>query len=180
MQVKINVKLFHKEPDMQCWSCNQLISHKKVKWKPRKLPIDYLMNEMKERGVSITPEIMKSLEKQIEKNPLASPNKIFGVIEYEYHGQCPECNAELTLFWRGEDSYRRTEKMGVPEGMVRGMILLKCGNCKQAYWREQQVWYSVTIQEIDKKIEYLVNICPKCKAQLNYPFEYNLQTGIIK
>lgn len=174
MLLKTNVKLFHKEPDMMCWNCKQLISHKKVNWKPRKLPIDHLMKE-----TDMPHEAEKIIKKEL-KNPLASPNQIFGVTEYEYRGQCPECKAELTLFWFGKDSHQRTEKIGVPEGMFRAPKLMKCGKCNHAYWRELQVWYGVTIQEIDKKTEYLVNICPKCKAQLVYPFEYNLESGIIK
>lgn len=164
------MKLFHKESDMICNHCNKLISHKDVNWKPREIPVEHMMKE-----ANMPQEDMKLLKKQkILKDIIASPNQIFGVPEYEYHGQCPECKTELTLFWFGEDSIKRNKDKVIEK---RPFV---CSKCNHLITRELQVWYSVSMKENDEIVEYFLTLCPNCKDQQIYPFEYDLQKGIIK
>ena len=166
---KISVKLFHKEPDMKCWNCDQLISHKQTNSEPRKLPIDHLMKE-----VNMPPEDIEFVNKEFGKNTLSSPNQIFGVSEYEYRGKCPSCGEEQALFWFGVDSIKKNK-----DKIIQKKPFF-CHECKNQINRELQIWYSIRFQEGDKITEYLVTLCPNCKTEQGYPFEYDLSRGIIK
>lgn len=165
------MKLFNKENDMQCWNCQELFSHEKVNWKPRKVGL----KGDTPLGSAILTNLMREFEKNMgNKDAIASPNQVFGVDEYEYRGQCPKCNMEQCLFWFGEKSVKRNKKpVDVKEPF-------HCHECKNPIKRENQVWYSYRIQEDEKITEYLVTICPSCYAENGYPFEYNLEHGIIK
>jgi len=159
--------LFKKKPDMKCGNCRKLISHKKVKWKPR--VIDFSNHPNK--------ELREATELINSKKEKADPNEVFGFSEYEYGGNCPECNAYLTGFWFGFDSLFRK---GVKDIEIDSKPFL-CNECETPINRELQVWYSIGLYEGDeKKDEVLVTLCSKCHTEQVYPFEYNLETGIIK
>jgi Zn finger protein HypA/HybF involved in hydrogenase expression len=155
--------------DMKCWNCDKLISHKKVKWNPRKVGAP-------DGNVAITEQLQEFKKSIGNKEAIATPNQIFGLHEYEYRGKCPECHAELTCFWRGKDSFNK----------IQGVLFspkskpFHCNECEHIINREFQVWYSIRIQDEDKIKEYLVTICPKCNAEQGYPFEYELEKGIIE
>ena len=169
-----------KEPDMKCRNCDQLISHKKVKWKKRMVDYNKLghTKEQKEATENLMKELTKSKDMEKYKKPVeATPNEIFGQLEYEYRGECPKCKGHLNCFWFGEDSAMK----------IDGLTILPkrkpfvCTECESVINREFQVWYSVmTVIEEDKTKEWLVTICPSCKEENGYPFEYNLGTGKIE
>jgi len=56
------MKLFRKEPDVVCWNCAKIFSHKKIKWNPRKMatPTD--------GGITV------------KLDTVATPNEIFGFL----------------------------------------------------------------------------------------------------
>ena len=165
--------LFKKKPDMQCWNCTKLISHKKVKWRVRKIGWDNLPPNDQ--------AIIKELEQKIKEesgkiDDTSSPNQIFGLLEYEYRGQCPECNAEQRGFWFSKDSWNKISGVLIaPKRKPFG-----CTECEEVINREFQIWYSIMVQEEDKARECLVTLCPNCNTEQEYPFEYNLETGIIE
>jgi len=170
MLVKIDVKLFHKEPDMKCWNCDSLINHKQTKPEPREIPVEQIM-----KNVNTSPEDMEFLKNEdLLKDITSSPNQIFGVSEYEYRGKCPECKGEQSLFWFGKDSINKNKNRRIENKPFF------CNECKNQINRELQIWYSIRFQEGDKITEYLVTLCPSCKTEQGYPFEYNLDLGIIK
>ena len=160
---------------MKCWSCKQLISHKKVKWKPREIDFstypDEEMRELFKKGQEIIGENSKN------EKIVASPNQIFGFSEYEYRGKCPECNEELTCFWRGYDSLSINEKNNVISLNPKPFL---CHECENKIYREWQVWYSRRFQEEKEIKEYLITLCSKCHLENVYPFEYDLEKGIIE
>jgi len=165
------MKLFNKENNMQCWNCQELFSHEKVNWAPRKVGL----KGSNPLATAIATNLMREFEKNMgNKDAIASPNQVFGVSEYEYRGQCPKCNEEQCLFWFGEKSVKQnTKHVEVKEPFL-------CHECKNQIKRENQVWYSYRIQEDEKITEHLVTICPNCYTENGYPFEYNLEYGIIK
>ena len=151
------MNLLKKESDMICYNCNKFISHKKVKWNPRKMHIP-LKGDL-----------------TIKFDDTASPNDIFGFQEHEYRGQCPECKTELTGFWFGWKSLLRHGSK--PEIHTNPF---KCTKCDNVIQREFQFWYSNRYQINEEIEEYLITICLKCKNEQAYPFEYNLEKGIIE
>lgn len=162
--------------DMICWNCDKFISHKQVKWKPRTFNSHTLAmtgDGNYEEKLKLCKEIVELTGMKDEQT--ASPNQIFGLHEYEYRGKCPECNAELTCFWRGKDSFNK----------IQGVLFspkpkpFYCNECKHVINREFQVWYSIRRQE-DKIKEYLVTVCPECNIEQGYPFEYDFERGIIE
>ncbi len=170
------MKLFKKEPDMKCWNCDKLISHKQAKLEPRKMPDPAKLVSGNEEAEKIIQEIKDIVPNDTFKNKLASPNQIFGLQEYEYRGHCPECKEEITCFWRGKDSYNK----------IQGAIVapkikpFSCMECKQEIDRGTQVWYSKRVVGDEKIIEFLITLCPNCKEENGYPFEYDLDSGIIE
>ena len=69
------------------------------------------------------PNQMRELAKSMgNKDARASPNSIFGLQEYEYLGQCPECNEKINCFWRGKDSYNKIQGVMVAPKSKVGMI----------------------------------------------------------
>ena len=163
--------LFKKEPDMICWNCDSFVSHKKIKWEPRKVGMA--------GDTPLTTELlthyMREIEKTIgNKKAIATPNQIFGLYEYEYRGNCPECNAILTAFWFGKDSLLKNK------GRKMNPNPFACHECKVMIQRELQFWYSTRIVEDEKIKEYLLTVCPECKTQQGYPFEYDLEMGKIE
>ena len=170
--------MFDKEPDMKCWNCDNLISHKKIKWKPRQVGI----KGSTPLATALLTQSMRDLQKAMgNKEATASPNQVFGVYEYEYRGYCPKCNEEQCLFWFGEESIKRNKNPVEPKDPFF------CHECKNPLKRENQIWYSVRIIEnpehdaiTEPKIkELLITLCPYCKTENGYPFEYDLEYGRI-
>lgn len=164
-----------KEPDMVCWNCDKLINHEKVKWKKRTFTAKSLARNPEQLKASIN--LAKAIGEKPNAEILSSPNQIFGLQEYEYRGKCPECKSELACFWRGENSFNE----------IQGVIAVPkpkpffCNKCEQIINREFQVWYGGPRQNNDGEItEYLVTMCMKCNTEQVYPFEYNLDSGIIE
>ncbi len=162
-----------KEPDMKCWNCDKLISHKQVKLTPRKMG----MPGETSLGTELLTNQMRELAKSMgNKDARASPNSIFGLQEYEYLGQCPECNEKINCFWRGKDSYNKIQGVMVaPKSKP-----FSCNDCTQEIDRGVQVWYSKRVIEDEKITEFLITLCPNCKEENGYPFEYDLDSGIIE
>ena len=159
--------LFKKEPDMLCWNCDKLISHKKIKWHLRKVGAP--------DGNAIVTEQLREIEKSLgNKKAIATPNLVFGFQEYEHRGQCPECNVELTGFWFGFESLSKNKN-----AVIRPRPFL-CNKCENTIKREFQFWYSSKVIEEEKIKEYLLTVCPKCNTEQGYPFEYDLERGIIE
>ena len=154
------MKFFKKESDMKCSYCKKLISHKKVNWEPRK--VDTFIDEIRE------------LEKSIgNKGYIASPIEIFGFYEYEYLGRCPKCNAELNVFWFGLESLSRNKDIAVNPKPF------SCHECKKRIKRESRVWYSFgPLSPRGPYIEFLLTICPRCKTENEYPFEYHIESNL--
>jgi len=166
-----------KEPDMKCWNCDKFISHKKVKWKKRTFTNEILASgDNAEEKLEALNNLSDLMGKKRDEKTVASPNQIFGLIEYEYRGKCPECDFELTCFWKGEESFNKIE------GLVIAPKLKPfcCNECDQVINREYQVWYSKRFVIDEKIIEQLLTICPKCNTEQGYPFEYNLESGVIE
>ncbi|WP_100183319.1 hypothetical protein [Candidatus Nitrosotenuis aquarius] len=174
------MKFFKNEPvDMQCWNCDEFFNHKKVKWEPRKVA----MKGMTPLGSALLTDMIRKFERERgNKDAIASPNRIFGVHEYEYRGNCPKCNEEQCLFWFGRDSIKRNKKPIEPKDPFY------CRECEIPINRENQIWYSITIQEnphhdamTEPRIkEHLITICPNCMTKNGYPFEYDIEYGVIK
>jgi hypothetical protein len=55
-----------------------------------------------------------------------------------------------------------------------------CNKCENKIHREFQFLYSNRVVEGEKIKEYLVTVCPKCHTEQGYPFEYDLEYGIIE
>jgi len=155
-----------KGEDMQCWKCKNFISHHNVIWNPRKI------GDITGTGI-FTETIRESLKKSTGSD-LASPNQIFGGYEYEYRGHCPECKAELTAFWFGLESIKRNDDYAIQARPF------SCGNCENRIEREEQFWYSQSFQQDGQITEYLITICPNCQDGQIYPYEYNLELGVIE
>lgn len=160
---------------MKCWSCKQLINHKKVKWKPRKIDFSTHPDEELRRHWKEMHELMGENPK---KKLVASPNSIFGYKEYEYMGSCPLCKSQLNLLWFGLDSVKKFKGFTISEEPFL------CAKCEFPIHREFQVWYSFRWvkkgETIEQAKEFLVSICPTCHDEIIYPDEYDLETGIIK
>lgn len=171
------MKLFKKEPDMKCWNCENLISHKKVKWNPRTFTNESLVqgDNQEEKRKSLE-EAADIIGEKMDTEHLASQNQIFGLQEYEYRGKCPECKKELTLFWKGKESFMKMQGVSIAPKIKP----FNCVECKEQINREYQVWYTTRVVEDNEIKEYLITLCPKCKEQNGYPFEYNLDKGIIE
>jgi Zn finger protein HypA/HybF involved in hydrogenase expression len=166
------VKFFQKEePDLICWNCNYFFNHKKINWKPRQVA----MKGDTPVGTVILTNQIREMEKALgNKEAIATPNKIFGASEYEYRGQCPKCHQIQTCFWFGEKSVNKNKTVKIEKKEI------VCGNCKHIADRAFQVWYSIRMQKESKITEFLVTICPKCSAEQAYPYEYDLERGIIE
>lgn len=162
---------------MKCWNCDELISHKKVKWKPRTFTNENLIHGENQDELRETVEgITKLTGDTMDSEHLASPNQIFGLQEYEYRGKCPECKSELTLFWKGKDSFNKIEGVTfAPKPKP-----FSCIECKEPIIRGNQVWYSAKFEEDGKINEHLITLCPHCKEQNGSPFEYDFDKGIIE
>jgi Zn finger protein HypA/HybF involved in hydrogenase expression len=168
-----------KEPDMKCWNCDKLISHTKVKWKPRTFTNESLIyGENQDEQRKNLEEIAELTNETLDTEHLASPNQIFGLQEYEYRGHCPECKSELTLFWKGKDSFMKIEGYTFP--VAPKLKPFNCSECEETIERGVQVWYSSKFVVNEKIKEYLITICPKCKKENGYPFEYDFDKGIIE
>lgn len=166
-----------KEPDMKCWNCKKLISHKKVKWKPRTFTAESLaFGDNAEKKLKDLQKLSGAMGDKIDKKRMASPNEIFGLLEYEYRGQCPECKSELTLFWKGKDSFMKVQGLTVAPKTKP----FSCFECEELIERGNQVVYSVRTISSGEIQEYLVILCPKCQEENTYPFEYDLEKGIIE
>ena len=62
------MELFGKnEPDMKCWNCDKLISHKKVKWKPRTFTNESLITGEKQDELRKTVEQLAELTNELDK-----------------------------------------------------------------------------------------------------------------
>jgi len=161
-----------KGDDMKCYNCQQLINHEEISWRPRTsmfVPVDSpLMSEF------VPTTLQKKSKEDIIKDSIAEPNQVFGAYEYEYRGKCSNCNADQALFWFGKSSIKKNKTP------VEEKEPFFCLECENPIKRENQVWYSFRIMKEDKVNEHLVTLCPKCKAENGYPFEYNLETGIIE
>ncbi len=165
-----------KEPDMKCWNCKKLISHKKVKWKPRTFTNEStITGENQDEKREAIEKLAESLGETLDSEHLASENQIFGLLEYEYRGQCPECKNELTLFWKGKDSFMKVQGLTVAPKTKP----FSCFECEELIERGNQVVYSVRTISSGEIQEYLVILCPKCQKENAYPFEYDLEKGII-
>jgi|SRR3990172_2447202 len=158
---------------MKCRSCEQMFSHKKVKWKPRELSLknhpDKVLRELGEKGEKI---IRSALHEK--KLPPASPNSVFGYSEYEYLGKCPECKEIINCLWFGRESIMRNKTI------LKFREPFLCSECENQINRELQVWYSRRWDNGDKKWEDLITMCPKCNKENGYPFEYDLDKGFIE
>ena len=55
-----------------------------------------------------------------------------------------------------------------------------CHGCKNEIRREFQCWYSTYRVEGKSTVEIMTTMCHNCGAQNGYPFDYNLNTGIIE
>ena len=174
------MELFGKnEPDMKCWNCDKLISHKKVKWKPRTFTNESLITGEKQDELRETVEQLAELTNEtMDSEHLASPNQIFGLQEYEYRGKCPKCKAELTLFWKGKDSFMKIEGYTFP--VAPKLKPFSCLECEEPIIRGNQVWYSAKFEKDGKITEHLITLCPHCKKQNGSPFEYDFNKGIIE
>ncbi len=163
-----------KDPDMKCWNCDKLINHKKVKWEKRTYTAESIASNSEQLEAS--KKLAKVMGRKPNEEIVASPNRIFGVYEYEYRGKCPECKSELTCFWHGENSFNE----------IRGIIAVpkhrpfSCMRCKKEIEREYQVWYSARFVDDDEIKEHLITLCPNCKEENGSPFEYDFNKGIIE
>jgi len=160
--------------DYRCISCKELISHKQVKWKPRTFKGSQLVHgdDNKEEKLALIKEGTELIG--IDEHT-ASPNQIFNGREYEYRGNCPKCNFELTCFWFGVKSLEKNPNS----------ILLQrsteCPTCENMMRNEFQVWYSIRMEINDEGMkEYLVTICPKCKDEIVYSHNCDFENGIIE
>ena len=161
------------EPDLYCRHCNALMNHNKIKWKRRKFNPAGLGTSQEQKDqfkkiANIAPELNNEIE--------ASPNQIFGAIEYEHHGTCPECNQILTAFWFGLESML---SYGNNENPLRGKPFT-CTECKQQIERITCFVYSTFVSGDDKVYEPLAIVCPKCKTENGYPFDHDLDSGRIE
>ena len=167
----------HLKTDIRCHNCETLFSHKQTGWKPRANTFDINLDypgvpKNVKRDMEESMKIMTS--NLPERDKRTSPNKIFGVSEYEYRGFCPFCNKEQFVFWFGEKSIKRNKNVSMEQRPFY------CNKCENEINRELQTWYSLTNQEEEIVKEYLVMMCPKCNTEQGYPFEYDLERGIIE
>lgn len=162
------------ELDYKCWSCKQLLNHDKIKWQPRTFKSSDLP-----RPNDKNPEEHQKFIETITKTMggeehIASPNQIFGGQELEYKGNCPNCSEVLNCFWLGMDSLKKN-----PNSILFNQNIV-CTSCDNPFRREFQVWYSYRIVNQEEENEYLITICPRCMKEQVYPFNYNLDRGIIE
>lgn len=162
------------ELDYKCWSCKQLFNHDKIKWKPRTfrssdLPLPN--DERRDEGKKLIEEMTKILGTD---EHVASQNHIFGGQELEYKGICPNCGAILNCFWLGMESLRKN-----PNSILFNQTIV-CSSCDNRFRREFQVWYSYRIVSSEEEKEYLMTICPRCMDEQGYPFNYDLDRGVIE
>ena len=174
MSLLLELGIFKKESDMKCWNCDKLINHKKVKWKKRTYTAESLASNPEQLEASIN--LANAMGQEPDEEVIASPNQIFGFLEYEYCGKCPKCSGNLRGFWFGKDSFNDVN--GIKIGPKRKPFF--CNICEKPIERGHQVWYSIMIQEKDEAKEILATLCPHCNTEQGYPFEYNLESGIIK
>ena len=162
--------------DFICWSCKELINHEKVKWKKRTFSVESLaFGDNAEEKLKAVQDLNKAMGKKLDEATTASPNRIFNGSEYEYRGSCPKCNSELTCFWFGIKSCK------LNSNEVLTNKLLECPDCANVMMREFQVWYSIRASFNEEEMkEYLITVCPICKAEVIFPFEYDLDKGIIE
>ncbi len=154
-----------------------LINYTKVKWKKRTFTSENTIfgdNQVKIR--KLLEEGVKLMGLKMNTPIEASPNQIFGLQEYEYRGKCYVCSFELTCFWRGEKSFNKIQGVTI----IPDPKPFSCNNCEITIQREFQIWYTNTFTENEKVMEYLITVCPRCHTQQGYPYEYDLDKGIIK
>lgn len=163
--------------DYKCWSCKELFSSQKVKWKPRTFTNEsVIVGEKQDELRKIVENLAESTGETLDTEHQSSPNQIFNGNEYENRGNCPKCNSEITCFWFGVKSLEKNHSSILQQKSSQ------CPTCENMMRNEFQVWYSITLKgnNDEEPTEYLVTICPKCKDEVTFPYEYDLNKGIIE
>ena len=186
-----------KIPEIVCYRCESEFEHKKIKWTKRMLNKKWLASQHAAKSGEDVNKIMDDMD-WLSDNVPAAPNEIFGQYEYEHVGLCPNCGTELRMFWFGKDSlFRpknkdllarypelRRDSVAAKNHGSKDMLIIprpfNCHGCENVIRREFQCWYAIYSVKGISKVEIMATLCGNCGEENGYPFNYDLNAGIIE